>query len=200
MLKGEKSSDYEFYFRECKTYEIIDDVFNKKSDLGIIFVSDSTSRYLTRLLSSKEIEFTPLKNFTSHVFLRVSHPLAQNGKISMKQLEEYACVAYEQDNNSLNFAEETVSVSGCRKIVYIRDRAAMLNILTNTDCYNIGTGCIIDGITNKEIVSVPLEGYGEKMTVGWIKLKNKTVSPIAEEYIEQVKAALTLSYTGCEKK
>ncbi|MBE6887705.1 MAG: LysR family transcriptional regulator [Ruminococcaceae bacterium] len=200
LLNSEKSSDYEFYFRESKTYEIIDDVFNKKSDIGIIFFSDSTSRYLTRLLSSKEIEFTPLKNFTPHVFIRASHPLAKNSKISMKQLEEYTCVAYEQDNSSLNFAEETVNVSGHRKIVYIRDRAAMLNILSNTDCYNIGTGCLIDGITNSDIISVPLDGYSDKMTVGWIKLKNKAVSLIVEEYINHVKTALTLAYTGTNRK
>ena len=200
LLNSEKGTDYEFYFRESKTYEIIDDVFNKKSDIGIIFFSDSTSRYLTRLLSSKEIEFTPLKNFTPHVFVRDTHPLAKNCKVTMKQLEDYPCVAYEQDNNSLNFAEETVSVSGRRKIVYIRDRAAMLNILSKTDCFNIGTGCIIDGITNSDIVSVPLEGYSDKMTVGWIKLKNKSVSPAVEEYIEQLKAALILSYTGTERK
>lgn len=200
LLNNETGSDYEFYFRESKTYEIIDDVFNKKSDLGIIFFSDSTSRYLTRLLSSKDIEFTPLKNFTPHVFIRASHPLAKCGKVSMKQLEEYTCVAYEQDNSSLNFAEETVNVTGHSKMVYLRDRAAMLNILSNTDSFNIGTGCIIDGITNSDIVSVPLEGYNDKMTVGWIKLKNKTVSPIVEQYIEQVKSALTFSYTGTEGK
>lgn len=200
LLNSEKSSDYEFYFRESKTYEIIDDVFNKKSDIGIIFFSDSTSRYLTRLLSSKEIEFTPLKNFTPHVFIRAVHPLAKNSKITMKQLEEYTCVAYEQDNSSLNFAEETVNISGHRKIVYIRDRAAMLNILSNTDCYNIGTGCLIDGITNSDIISIPLDGYNDKMTVGWIKLKNKAVSPIVEDYINHVKTALTLSYTGVNRK
>lgn len=196
MLNNEKSSDYEFFFRECKTYEIIDDVFNKKSDLGIIFFSDSTSRYLTRLLNSKEIEFTPLKNFTPHVFIRASHPLAKNDKITLQQLQDYTCLAYEQDNSSLNFAEETVSVSGQRRIVYVRDRGATGNIIANTDCYNIGTGCLIDGITDRDIISVPLDGYGEKMTVGWIRLKNKPVTPIVEEYIEYVKNTLSLAYTG----
>ena len=196
MLNNEKSSDYEFFFRECKTYEIIDDVFNKKSDLGIIFFSDSTSRYLTRLLNSKEIEFTPLKNFTPHVFMRAGHPLAKNSKITLQQLQDYTCLAYEQDNSSLNFAEETVSVSGQRRIVYVRDRGATGNIIANTDCYNIGTGCLIDGITDRDIISIPLDSYGEKMTVGWIRLKNKPVTPIVEEYIEYVKNTLSLAYTG----
>ena len=38
------------------------------------------------------------------------------------------------------------------------------------------------------------------MTVGWIKLKNAALSQIAQDYIEQVKAALTLSYTGTKRK
>ncbi len=200
LLNSEKSNDYEFYLRESKTYEIIDDVFNKKSDIGIIFLSDSTSRYLTRLLQSKDIEFTPLKNFTSHIYMRRNHPLAENSKVTLQQLEEYTCIAYEQDNSSLNFAEETVDVSGFRKIVYVRDRATAFNILGNTDCYNIGTGCIIDGIIENNIISLPLEGYGEKMTVGWIKLKNMEMKPIMSQYIESVKTALTLSHVGLGKK
>ncbi len=199
LLNSESSQNYEFYFRECKTHEIIDDVFNKKSQIGIIFLSDSTSRYLTRLLQSKDIEFNPLKNFTAHVYLRKDHPLASNHHITMQQLEPYTCIAYEQDNNSLNFAEETVDVSGFKKVVYVRDRATALNIVANTDSYNIGTGCLIDGIIDDNIVSIPLDGYGEKMTVGWIKLKNKPMSAVSQEYIDHVKNALTLSYTGTKR-
>ena len=200
LLNNETGADYDFYFRECKTYEIIDDVFNKKSDIGIIFVSDSTSRYLSRLLTSKDIEFTPLKNFTAHAFLRKGHPLTENKKVTMQQLEKYPCIAFEQDNNSLNFAEETVSVSNNRRFIYVRDRATANDIIVNSDCYNIGTGCLIDGIIDENIVSIPLDGYGEKMTVGWIKLKNASLSQIAQDYIEQVKAALSLSYTGTKRK
>ena len=199
LLNSENSQNYEFYFRECKTHEIIDDVFNKKSQIGIIFLSDSTSRYLTRLLQSKDIEFTPLKNFTAHVYIRKSHPLATASHVTMQQLEPYTCIAYEQDNNSLNFAEETVDVSGFKKVVYVRDRATAHNIIANTDSYNIGTGCLIDGIVEKDIVSLPLEGYSEKMTVGWIKLKNTETSPAVEEYIDNIKKALTLSYTGTKR-
>lgn len=200
LLDKEDSTDYEFYFRECKTHEIIEDVFNKKSDIGIIFLSDSTSRYLTRLLQSKDIEFTPLKNFTSHVYLRKSHPLAYLPKVTMQQLEAYTCIAYEQDNSSLNFAEETVDVSGLRKVVYVRDRATTSNIIATTNCYNVGTGCLIDGIVDSNIVSVPLDGYGERMTVGWIKLKNMELTSVASEYIEHIKNALTLSYVGANRK
>ena len=199
LLNTEQSNDYEFYLRECKTHEIIDDVFNKKSEIGIIFLSDSTSRYLTRLLQSKDIEFTPLKNFTAHIYLRKDHPLAKCGSIKMNQLEDYTCIAYEQDNNSLNFAEETVDVSGFKKLVYVRDRATAHNIIANTDSYNIGTGCLIDDIVEKEIVSLPLDGYGEKMTVGYIKLKNSDIEPAVETYIEYIKNALTLSYTGTRR-
>ena len=199
LLNKEQANDYELYFRECKTHEIIDDVFNKKSDIGIIFLSDSTSRYLTRLLQSKDIEFTPLKNFTSHVYLRKNHPLAHGNCVRLSQLEEYTCIAYEQDNNSLNFAEETVDVSGFKKVVYVRDRATALNIVANTDSYNIGTGCLIDGIVEKDIVSLPLEGYGEKMTVGFIKLKSLEIGQEVESYIELLKNSLTLSYTGTRR-
>ncbi|MEG1896106.1 MAG: LysR family transcriptional regulator, partial [Oscillospiraceae bacterium] len=84
MLKGESAQEFEFYFRECKTQEIIDDVFNKKSDMGIVFLSDSTNRYLSRLFQSKDIEFSELKCFTAHIFVRKNHPLTSVGNVTLQ--------------------------------------------------------------------------------------------------------------------
>lgn len=196
LVNEEKSENYEFYFREGKTHEIINDVASKRSDIGIIFLSDSTCRYMNRIMETKDIIFSELKSFISHVFVRKNHPLTCFSKVTLQQLEDYTCVAYEPDDNSLNFTEETISVGNVKKVVYVKDRATTNNLIANTDCYNIGTGCLIDGVISEDIISIPIDGYSEKMTVGWIKLKHAEYCEELQGYVEKLKKALTDSYTG----
>lgn len=196
LLNHDLKSDFEFYFRECKTHEIIDDVFSQRSDVGVMFMSDATIRYLKRVLASKDIEFHELKSFSPHAFLRKGHPLSKCEKITLNQLEAFICLSYEQDTSSLNFAEETISVSKPKKIVYLRDRATMNNLIANTDAYNIGTGCLMDGIIDDNIISIPIEGFSEKMVVGWIKLKNTNLTPELHAYVKLMEESIHTSYTG----
>lgn len=37
--------DYEFAVRETKTYEVIEDVKNQKSELGILYLNDFNQKY-----------------------------------------------------------------------------------------------------------------------------------------------------------
>ncbi|MEG1895516.1 MAG: hypothetical protein RR162_04680, partial [Oscillospiraceae bacterium] len=65
---------------------------------------------------------------------------------------------------------------------------------------SIGTGCLLDGVIPEDIVSLPLEGYSEKMTVGWIKLKSTPFTGVLEEYVEKINEAIAITYAGQKRK
>jgi hypothetical protein len=68
----------------------------------------------------------------------------------------------------LHFAEEAINLDNINKILYLEDRGAMNNILSNTNGYNIGTGCIVKNYMNPNIISIPLEG-SNLIQVGFVK-------------------------------
>ncbi|MDQ7093580.1 LysR family transcriptional regulator [Desulfosporosinus sp. PR] len=184
--------NYDLTLREGKTTDVIDDVQAGRSILGILSLTDLNRSLFERYFISKSLIFTPLASLKQHVFLRQEHPLAHLHSITLEQLESYPYLTYQQDDILLHFAEEVIDVDNIGKLVYLKDRGAMNNLLANTDGYNLGTGCIVTNYMNPNIISIPLE-RGNLIQLGLVK-RNDVVLP--EElmiYIDFLTTALKRS-------
>ena len=80
---------YEFILNETQTHQIIEDVRNRFSDLGILFLSQSNENVLRKSFEEYGLDFHELFTAMPHVFLRKEHPLANRGKITLKDLKPY---------------------------------------------------------------------------------------------------------------
>jgi len=183
---------YELSIREGKTIDVIDDVYAGRSILGILSLTDLNKHLFERYFTSKFLTFTPLASMKQHVFLRNEHPLARLESISLEQLRDYPYLTYQQDDMLLHFAEETLNVDNLGKIVYLKDRGAMNNLLSNTDSYNLGTGCIVTNYIYPNIISIPLEG-GNLIQIGMVKRNNVFLPEEILEYIKLLKSSLEKS-------
>jgi len=159
---------YELTIREGKTTDVIDDVYASRSIIGILSLTDINKIFFERYFISKSLTFTPLVSLKQHVFLRKEHPLAHLKSITLEQLEKYPYLTYQQDDVLLHFAEEVIDVDNIKKVVYLKDRGSMVSLLSNTNGYNLGTGCIVNNYMNSNIISLPLE-EGSLIKIGWIK-------------------------------
>lgn len=187
--------DFGVSLREGKTSEVIDDVSQQKSEIGVIFLSNSTSQLLNRILGERGIEFYLLKSVTPHIFVNKNHPLASRKSVTLTQLVDYPCLTYEQGYDSSSFAEEAVSVGHHRQMIYMKDRASTYEAILRTDCYNIGTGLLLEAVVHDDIVSVPIEYY-DVMNIGWIKLKNLIISEEAIKYLDLLHSSIDKCFTG----
>ncbi|WP_400247454.1 LysR family transcriptional regulator [Niallia sp. JL1B1071] len=183
---------YELSIREGKTTDVIDDVYTGRSMLGIVSLTDLNKHFFKRYFTTKLLTFTPLATLKQHVFLRKEHPLAHLGSINLEQLRDYPYLTYQQDDMLLHFAEETLNVDNMEKLVYLKDRGAMNNLLSNTDSYNLGTGCIVNNYMNSNIISIPLE-EGTPIQVGLVKRNDVFLAEEALVYIDFLKIALEKS-------
>ena len=80
--------EYEFAVRETKTAAVIEDVKNFKSEIGILYRNDFNAKVLDKLLDKNELDFHELFTCNTCVYLWNGHPLAENKKITMKELEQ----------------------------------------------------------------------------------------------------------------
>jgi DNA-binding transcriptional LysR family regulator len=183
---------YELSIREGKTTDVIDDVYTGRSLLGIVSLTDLNKHFFKRYFTTKLLTFTPLATLKQHVFLRKEHPLAHLESINLEQLRDYPYLTYQQDDMLLHFAEETLNVDNMEKLVYLKDRGAMNNLLSNTDSYNLGTGCIVNNYMNSNIISIPLE-EGTLIQVGLVKRNDVFLSEEVLVYIDYLKIALEKS-------
>lgn len=187
LLLGLDVDEYEFTLRETRTYEIIEDVKNLRSELGIIYFSGFNEKVLHKLLQENHLVFTPLFEARPHVFISSAHPLAGQKSITLEELDHYPILAFEQgEYNSFYFSEEILSTVAHKKTIHVSDRATLFNLLIGLNGYTISTGVLNSDLNGENILSVPLEAE-ERMLVGWIANEKTILSSIATEYIAELK-------------
>jgi DNA-binding transcriptional LysR family regulator len=181
------TEEYKFTLRETRTYEIIEDVKNFRSEIGILYLSDFNEKVISNLLKDNKLVFSSLFIADPHVFVCSTHPLAQRAFITLADLENYPCLTYEQgEYNSFYFSEELLSTVVHKKNINVSDRATLFNLLIGLNGYTICTGVLNRNLNGDNIVSVPLK-IEERMNVGWIMNQKAQLSNFATAYIEELK-------------
>lgn len=157
-VKRAGMENYEFAIYETKTYEIIENVKNFKSELGILYMNDFNEKVLCKILRENQLKFTGLFTCDTYVYLRSGHPLAGKKVISMKDLEPYPCLAFDQGkNNSFYLAEEMKSTYDYKRMIKANDRATMLNLMTGLDGYTLCSGIICEELNGDDSMAIPLK-------------------------------------------
>ena len=176
-------SEFELAVHETKTYEVIDNVKNYRSEIGILYINDFNKRIMTKIFLENELEFIPLFDCGISVYMSKEHPLADYKIIQFEELKEYPCLSFEQgDKNSFYFAEEVLSTLEYKQIIKANDRATMLNLMVGMNGYTLCSGIICEDLNGGKYVSVPLDTE-HTMTIGYVKRKGMPLSVWGEEYV-----------------
>ena len=187
LIRDYAVDEYEFTLRETKTYEIIEDVKNLKSELGILYLNEFNKKVLNKLFKDNNLKFTTLFQAKPHIFISVKNPLARKSFVTLEDLEQYPCLSFEQgEYNSFHFSEEILSTISRRKYIRVSDRATLFNLLIGLNGYTISTGVITPDLNGDNIVSVPLK-VDEDITIGYITHKSILPSKLSAIYIEKLK-------------
>lgn len=187
--------EYDFSLRETRTADIIDDVKDYRSELGIIYLSDFNSKVLTKAFSDAGLTFVPLFQAHPHIFVGKQHPLAQRKSVTPDDLQDYPRYSFEQGtNNSFFFSEEPLSHLPHRQNITYSDRGTLTNLLTNHNGYTITTGVRSGEMGQSNIVAIPLE-VDETMTVGYVCHDSRPLSTLAKRYLEKLRARIEANPT-----
>lgn len=186
MVRQFGMDEYEFAIRETKTYEVIEDVKNFKSEIGILYVNDFNRKVLHKLFSEYGLEFHPILDCHIYVYLWKGHPLAKQPEISLEELENYPCLAFEQgNNNSFYFAEEVLSTYSYKQLIRANDRATLLNLMIGLKGYTLCSGIICEELNGSDYCAVRLKS-DEIMTIGYLLRKGVAISSLGRKYIEEL--------------
>ncbi|RII33040.1 LysR family transcriptional regulator [Clostridium chromiireducens] len=190
LIKEYNLDEYEFSLRETKTYEIIEDVKNLRSEIGILYLNEFNSKVLNKFLRENNLIFNELFRANPHIFISSENPLANKKYVTLRDLEPYPYLSFEQGEfNSFYFSEEIQSTLTHKKSIIVSDRATLFNLLIGLNGYTISTGVISNDLNGNNIISVPLQ-LEEEITIGYIIHENISLSKIALDYVELLKETL----------
>ena len=186
MVKTFGMDEYDFAMYETRTYDVIQDVKNFKSEIGILYLNDFNRKVITKMLDESGLEFHSLVTCDTYVYLCKKHPLAGKKLLTLEELEDFPCISFEQGaNNSFYFAEEMMSTYQYKQLIRVSDRATGLNIMAGLNGYTLCCGILCDDLNGSEYMAIPLDS-DEKMEVGYIVRKNMTISKIGRKYLEEI--------------
>ena len=189
FVKEFGTEEYEFSFRDTRSYEILEDVRTLRSEIGVIYLNEFNKKVLGALLKKYGLEFHSLFHAEPHIFVCTANPLAKKKRVTLAELEDYPYLSYEQgENNSFYFSEEILSTIFRRKTIRVSDRATIFNLMIGLNGYTISTGVMNADLNGSYIVAVPL-AVEEHMTVGWIAHKSIALSKTAEQFVKKLEEA-----------
>ena len=195
LVKRFDMSQYEFAIRETKTRDVIFDVSNMRSEIGILYLSDFNRAAVTKLLRSNNLEFHHIIKCRAYVYLWSGHPLAKKESISFDELKDYPCLSFEQgEAGSFYFAEEILSTNEYTRIIKANDRATMLNLMIGLNGYTLCSGIICEELNGSDYLAIPFEGdeqnQNSDMEIGYITRKNSILSKMGNMYVSSLQKYL----------
>ena len=189
-------SEYEFAFRECPTRDVISDVARRRSEIGILYLSDYNRTMLMHLLKAEGLIFHPLIRCSASVYLWKEHPLAKRETLSLDDLAPYPCISFEQgDERAFYLAEEILPDHVYPKLIKTCDRATNLNLMVGLLGYTLCSGIICEELNGTDFVTVPFRddstGSSNGMEIGYIVRQRTSPSRIGAAYIDALKTYLS---------
>ncbi len=191
MVQKSNAEEYEFTLRETRTYEIIEDVKNLRSELGILYRNPFNQKVIDKILRESGLVFHSLFVARPHIFVSAANPLASLPIVHLEDLESYPCLSFEQGSyNSFYFSEELLSTMYSKKSIKVSDRATIFNLMIGLNGYTISTGIVSADLNGENIVAVPLD-VEDLFEVGWISHGSTQLSRQAEQYLEELKNVIS---------
>lgn len=186
MVKQFGMDEYEFAVHETKTYDVIEDVKNFKSEIGILYVNEFNRKILMKLFKESNLEFHPLLDCSIYVYMWKGHPLADKEEIALEELDEYPCLSFEQGNfNSFYFAEEVLSTYEYKRLIKANDRATLLNLMVGLNGYTLCSGIICEELNGSDYCAIKLKS-DEVMTIGYLVRSGVAISELGNKYLEEI--------------
>lgn len=201
FLNQTSLSHYRYKVKDGTTMAVLEDVHSHESLLGVICMTPTNKSFIRQILERWGIQFTPLILVRPHVFLRKEHPLAAFSEIVLDDLVNYPMIIYDQGKPGTEFLlEEVIFLDDHSRIVKTQDRGTMNNLIAHTNCFNIGTGYLVNGIVPDEITSRPVKGHGKSIELGYIQVKNRKCSRNEQIFIKFLKESVLKNYPGTLQK
>lgn len=183
MISETDADSYEFALRETKTDEIIRDVKNLYSEIGIIYTNSFNEKAIKRLLNENELVFHSLFTAKPHAFLSNNHPLAKEKNLTFEQLEDFPFLCFDQgEGSSFYMSEEVCPPQFHKKVIKVSDRATLFNLLKGVNGFTISSGVLAGDINCENIASVPII-TDDEITIGWIENSRTRLSDTGKDYI-----------------
>ena len=187
LIKKTAPGRYDFSFRETKTKEVLDDVADLRSEVGIISFSGSNEGLLKKLFRDLQLEFVPLMKRDTYIYVWKDHPLAGEKMLSLDDMKGWPCVSFDQSGDG-NFyiTEEAMADYPFDRTIRSGDRATTMEIIAELGVFSVGSGMLAEkGSVLSGMTAIKMKEE-DPLTIGYITRVGRALSYYGEEYVKEL--------------
>lgn len=171
--------------------DVLDDVENGRSDLGIVFLPQSQQRRVQRIASAKNLEYAELGESTISAVVRENHPAAEGA--SLENISRYPyIIAEETENFDAFYDQRSESVMQLFQqppnvVISCNESASLQDITAHSDGFFIS--CTQwQHSQHYAFTSLPLAGDENTLVHYYVTRKGHTASALMQKYLDQLTA------------
>jgi DNA-binding transcriptional LysR family regulator len=186
-------------FEETSVEEVVEHVYDGLYNLGIIISSTDKRDYWKSTATSRDLSYTVLATQNAVVFMGSHHPLAQEESVRLDRLIAYPHATMAQSDVSPIYYCSGVNNYDYRTVarrILVSDRAALYDILRETDAYYIGLNLRSTSGCTGGVCFRPIRDADVKMDCTLVYLKNHVLSETEKEYIAELRQIFDDFATG----
>ena len=194
LIRKYEPERYTFSFYETRTNEVLNNIRDLKSEIGIVSYSTGNENIIRKIMKNSQLEFIPLMTRYTYAYVWNDHELAGQKEVSLQQLEPYPCISFNQSSeDEFYLSEEALGNYEFPKMIKSDDRATSLEMIAQLGGFSIGSGMLTgDNEILKGLVSIKLKEE-DPLIIGYIYLKDRKVSELGKAYIAELEQFRTIT-------
>lgn len=173
-------------YQECRVGQIIENVHNSISEIGVLQYNNHQISVLTKKLKNMNLE---LHNFCQKkwaVVVGKNSPLYDNEFVTLQELEKYRLIRQKDDYFSYLTSEIKVEHTSMDDLQcdWIDSGVMISALLEQTDMYVFA--CMQKHFMNldSKVRLIPIQNPSVEIYIGWLQKKNTVLSEEAKYFIE----------------
>jgi DNA-binding transcriptional LysR family regulator len=186
-----KDSKLHIEFQEGTAEEVISFVTERQTRIGILYLAKKQEAILRRILETKNLQFTVLKECELCLYVGLNHPYYKQESIEFEELTQLRFVQGNKDYFSMidhldNFSLGAVRTEQLKHMVHTNSDHCFLDMLLYTDLGSIGLDFMKLNYRQYEIRTVRINGCERCLLVGYVSDKYIDMEEYEREYMKSL--------------
>lgn len=178
-----------FRLNEGSALDVVKEVAEGFSDLGVINYPDHAAERVAELLESRRLHSEPLASLAPHIVLSKNHELLRAGKpVTLEALRDYGFVRYtgQCEDYSITSEGQQTDLTSSERIIYVYGRSALMHLISVSNFYTIGIQNFNTQESMYQCVSIPIPDCAERMHFALLSRRGEEISQIEQEFAANV--------------
>lgn len=208
IYKGNLGENVVFKYYEDTNSNVVDNVANSISDIGIVIFTSPQLKTWKRLIKVRHLTYHKITTEPPFVILGKHNPLFYRDTESVTLDEMLPFPYISSPPEILSIDDDRLEIS--RHLMHqqkkthltVSNRGMLYDLLENTTAYSISSNnrnAYSKKPAYEKIRAIPLKDSGFEFEIGWICRENFILSPICAEFVNKIIATLTGGDSNAEK-